>query len=175
MKIQPLRRCHSTTLISKKRGPSYMPRRVKVLLRDVIFAPDGIPRLKLNISAFNSSDGGTSSTSDTHEEQEGDTGSLRDLTPESESLRQCTKHTLETPSPDPAHVHNDCYHHMPSSPLSSSSSSSSISSSSYHSCKSFETLRERIYRLDSFIQELHHRSSRALHEVEEVLKTGRKY
>ena len=147
-----------------------MPRRVKVLLRDVIFAPDGIPRLKLNICALSSSDGGTSSTSDTHEEQEGDTGSLQDIAPESESLPQCSKHTLETPSADPAQVHNDCYH-MPSSP---SSSSSSISSS-YHSCKSFETLRERISRLDSFVRELHYRSSRALHEVEEMLKTGRKY
>jgi len=140
-----------------------------VLLRDVIFAPDGIPRLKLNISALNSSDGGTSSTSDTHEEQEREAGSLQDRAPGSVPLQQCTQYTLETLSPSPAHNH----HYLPSS--ASSSSSLSSMSSSYHSCKSFETLRARISHLDSFVRELHDRSKRALDEVEEVLKTGRKY
>ena len=155
----------------KKRCPSYMPRRVKVLLRDGIFAPDGIPRLKLNISALNSSDGGTSSTSDTHEEQEREAGSLRDRAPGSVPLQQCTQYTLETHSPSPAHNH----HYMPSSASSSSSLSSMSSSSSYRSCKSFETLRARISNLDSFVRELHDRSKRALDDVLEVLKTDRKY
>jgi hypothetical protein len=133
-----------------------MQRKTKVLLSDVVFTPDGVPRVRVCLRPP-SSDTDTASTTD------GLDG--LDLT-EAHSCHHCS---LEDISNDSGlSGERQCEYpvviHRRSQPPSSSSSSSS-SSATYHSCETQDTLQERVARLGEFVKALHLRALAMSREV----------